>query len=85
MTNLRVEGGAMIKLIFALLLLSACTTSYKHMDATPLHRGSNDAYDLVCAGIEVDKRLRISGNYCHNVAPHGGEFLLIDVTYRWKQ
>lgn len=73
----------MIKILALILLtLPACTTSYKHLSSPSV---DNDGYDLICAGVEYDERLRVSGNYCHNVAAYGGEFVLIDITYRWTE
>ena len=69
-------------LLLIILFLPACTTSYKHMSSPSV---KNDGYDLVCAGLEVDKQLRVSGNVCHNMASSGGEFLLIDGNYRWNK
>lgn len=71
-----------IYIVIALLILTGCTTSYKHM-SNPGQ--SDDGYDLVCQGFEVGKRIEIEGNFCHNVASYGGNYVLGGVTYHWSK
>ncbi len=71
-----------MKYLLLLIALSGCTTSYKHLSNTAV---SDDGYDLICGGVEYDRQLRVSGNICHNIAAYKGEYVLIDVTYRWMK
>jgi len=67
--------------IFAILLFSGCTTSYHHLSDPAV---SDDGYNLICAGLEVNNQLRVAGKYCHNVSPAKGEFIMLDVVWKWK-
>ena len=68
------------------LTLAGCgahtTSSYRHLSDP---RIANDGYDLICQGLEVrEDRLEASVDICGNIAPAGGEFLLTEITYHWK-
>jgi hypothetical protein len=67
--------------VLVLVLLSGCTTSYRHLSDP---RVSNDGYDLVCGGVEHGQKLMVSADVCHNLAPNKGEFIFIEAKYRWR-
>ena len=72
----------MMNKILILLLLSGCTTSYKHLSDP---RIENDGYDLICGGVEVGERFTAAVDICQNVASNGGEFMFVELQYNWSK
>ena len=69
-------------------LLSACETvspfvGYTHIDETPF---SNDeqAYDLACGGVKIEKGVEISAAWCENLN-NDWSGVKIDVDYVWRK
>ncbi len=63
------------------LALSGCVTSYHHLSNPTV---ADDGYDLLCGGWKLGSKLSAKVSMCKNVAPYGGEFVLVDVEYNWK-
>jgi len=66
--------------LIIVLLLSGCApfVEYEHLDATPFNN-DDMAYDLFCAGVEIDASVKVSGAACKN--PRGGEFFRFNARY----
>lgn len=64
------------------IAFSGCTTSYHHLSNPSI---SDDGYDLLCAGLEIGNQLRVAGRYCHNVSPAKGEYIMLDMVWKWGQ
>lgn len=73
---------AVIAILAVVILLAGCTTSYKHLSDP---RIGGDGYDLLCGGIEKGQQLMVSVDVCRNVASNKGEFVFVDVKYRWTK
>jgi len=71
----------MATLMILCMALSGCVTSYHHLSDPTV---GNDGYDLVCGGWKIGNQLTAKASACHNFAPYGGQFLLIDVEYNWS-
>ena len=67
-----------MRILLLVFLLSGCTASYKHLSDP---RIANDGYDLICGGVELGNHLTASIDACKNIAPYGGEMLLIELQY----
>lgn len=68
--------------ILVLLLLSGCSpyVGYTHL-SDPSE--SNDGYDLVCGGVQIEEGLRFDMAVCENVSPNRGTFVKADIRYVW--
>jgi hypothetical protein len=62
--------------------MTGCTTSYHHLSNPHI---DDDGYDLLCAGLEVDQKLRVAGKYCLNASDSSGddEYVMVDVVWKW--
>ena len=73
---------AVIAILAVVVLLAGCTTSYKHLSDP---RVDGDGYDLMCGGFEKGQQIVIAVDVCRNVAANKGEFLFVDIKYRWAE
>ena len=63
-------------------MLSGCApfVEYEHLSDP---RVSNDGYDLLCGGIQLDLAVELSGAVCGNI--RGGEYVKINAKYVFEK